>query len=158
MALNEHDREDLLRDGRTMIFRGECDIDGCTVLAGFRDQGQLSLYCGADPVFQFNAKGQLRRTFFSGKRFAAEHGSLVELVRESRGGKVQFIPTPIDKTSQSNMQSVFERWIQKVSQRIHDSNTQWRVVGEDSKAFQQRVAERIECYGLRFTLADSPNA
>ena len=61
MALEERDREDLLRDGRLMPLRGECLIDGVKVVLGFRSQGQLSLYCGPDPVFQFNAARELRR-------------------------------------------------------------------------------------------------
>jgi hypothetical protein len=70
MALEEQDREDLLRDGRAMPLRGECTLSGSQVVIGFRSAGQLSLYCGPDPVFQFNAEQKLRRAFFQGRRFA----------------------------------------------------------------------------------------
>jgi hypothetical protein len=42
MALEERDREDLLRDGRQMLVRGESLIAGTPVVIGFRSQGQLS--------------------------------------------------------------------------------------------------------------------
>ncbi len=157
MALNERDREDLLRDGRTMIHRGECVIDGITLLVGFRSKNQLSLYCGADPVFQFNAKGQLRRVFFEGSRLAATNGELAELVRESRGGKVQANPTQISQQLLTEIQKKLEEWIEKMRRCINESPALWRTVGEDPSEFQDRMTEWIDCYGSRFTVADSPN-
>mgnify|MGYP003681535513 CR=1 FL=1 len=80
MAKQEQDREDLLRDGHQMSIRGETIINGIVVTIGFRSLGQLSMYCGADPVFQFNADHQLRRVFFEGERIAADAGRLVLLL------------------------------------------------------------------------------
>ncbi|MCP4891788.1 MAG: hypothetical protein GY904_35010 [Planctomycetaceae bacterium] len=158
MALHERDREDLLRDGHTMIHRGECDIDGITLLAGFRRQNQLSLYCGVDPVFQFNANGHLRRVYFQGRRFAAQQGQLAELIRASVAGKTHANSNQIDCHLMTAIHKTLEEWIVKVRQQIAQSHTPWRTVGEDSNAFQHRLTQWIECYGSRFIVADSPNA
>lgn len=158
MALHERDREDLLRDGHTMIHRGACDIDGITLLAGFRKQNQLSLYCGADPVFQFNANGHLRRVYFQGRRFAAEQGQLAELIRESVVEKPQATSNQIDCHLMTAIEETFEEWIMKARQQITQSPSRWRTVGEDSNAFQDRLIQWIERYGSRFVVAESPNA
>lgn len=158
MALHERDREDLLRDGHTMIHRGECDIDGITLLAGFRRQNQLSFYCGADPVFQFNANGHLRRVYFQGRRFAAQQGQLAELIRKSVAEKPQETSNQIDRHLMLAIQKTLEEWIVKIQQQIAQSQSPWRTVGEDSNAFQDRLAQWIECYGSHFIVAESPNA
>ena len=94
MAIEENDRENLLRDAKMMPVRGETQIDGHTIVIGFRSDSQASLYCDADPVFQFNANNQLRRVYFHGERYAAEQGVLIKLTRESQGGKVVFHREP----------------------------------------------------------------
>lgn len=157
MAIHEHDREDLIRDGHTMTFRGELDADGVTVLVGFRPQGQLSLYIGADPVFQFNSHGQLRRVYFQGRRFSAERGNLVELIRDSVGGKVQLNRRQIDEDTLSLLRSSALNWIEKIGKRIGNPDSLARVTGEESIPFRERVTRWIDEHGQSLTIADSPN-
>ena len=51
------------------------------LLAGFRGDS-LSLYFGEDPVFHFNAAGELRRAFIDGRLVKADRGRLVFMERE----------------------------------------------------------------------------
>jgi len=87
MARQEQDKEDLLREATALIERVELTTTthgGAkqTVVVGFRRDGSPSYFFGADPVYQFNARRELRRGFHSGKLLKAEQGRLVELTRK----------------------------------------------------------------------------
>jgi hypothetical protein len=90
MAQEEHDREDLLREATALVERVELDVPGepAPIVAGFRRDGSLSVYFGGDPVYQFNAAGELRRAFVGGLLYKAERGRLVELTRHREAGQV----------------------------------------------------------------------
>jgi hypothetical protein len=100
MAHECHDREDLLRDARALAPRVQIQatLGGrrVSLFAGFRGEA-LSLYYGADPVFHFNAEGELRRAFIGGRLVKADAGRLVTMERvhtptavELRAGEVPF--------------------------------------------------------------------
>ncbi len=86
MAREESDREDLIREATALVQRVELAISGFTepIVAGFRRNGALSIYFGADPVYQFNAASQLRRAYVDGKLFKADAGRLVQIQRQRR--------------------------------------------------------------------------
>jgi len=52
-----------------------------TIVAGFRRDGSGSVYFDAEPVYQFNSAGHLRRGFAAGKMFKASKAGW----RRSRG-------------------------------------------------------------------------
>lgn len=158
MALDERDRENLLRDGRMMPDRGECDIDGVTVMVGFRSQEQLSLYCGADPVFQFNSKQQLRRVYFQGRRFAADNGVLVELVRASRGGRVEFSNAPLEPEIQELILAAFQDWSLAIRNATKSNPSSWRTLAESSTPLLQRIRGMLEQISGDLQIAAVPNA
>jgi hypothetical protein len=87
-----HDREDLLRDARALVPRMQIQatLGGrrVSLFAGFRGDA-LSLYYNADPVFHFNADGELRRAFLEGRLVKAEAGRLVAMERV-------FTPTAVE--------------------------------------------------------------
>jgi hypothetical protein len=84
MARQESDREDLLREATALVERIELILVGCAepIVCGFRRDGSASFFFGADPVYQFNSIGQLRRAFVAGRLIKAEQGRLVALSRE----------------------------------------------------------------------------
>ena len=84
MAREEQDREDLMRDATALIERVELALPGRAenLVAGFRRGGAVSLYLGQDPVYHFNAAGQLRRAFVAGLLVRADDGRLASLRRE----------------------------------------------------------------------------
>jgi hypothetical protein len=158
MALEERDREDLLRDGRQMLVRGESLIAGTPVVIGFRSQGQLSLYCGPDPVFQFNAERKLRRAYFQGRRFSAEENGFVELMRENRGGKVEFVRQPLDPATQSIMLASLSDWLQRIREVAQSRVTLWRVADGDTALFRDRLLLWLEQVPSVSEIANTPNA
>jgi hypothetical protein len=154
MAIEEHDREDLLRDGRAMPLRGETTIDDATVVVGFRAGGQMSLYCGADPVYQFNADGELRRVFFHGQRYSAENGRLVLLERAAKGGRVQFCSQPINEELHAGIFSDLKTWLAKISEQHPD---QWTVADANGECFSSQLQSAIQKTGAQPKVAAQPN-
>jgi hypothetical protein len=98
MAREESDREDLLREATALVERVELRTadEPESITAGFRRDGALSLFFGADPVFQFNTAGELRRAFRGGKLVKAERGKLVELTRLRTADETQLWRTELD--------------------------------------------------------------
>jgi hypothetical protein len=95
MARTESDREDLLRDATALAERielapAEAGADEHVVI-GFRAEGAVSVYFGAEPVYQFNTANQLRRAYCDGRLFKAVRGRLVALERVRREREVQLL-------------------------------------------------------------------
>jgi hypothetical protein len=149
MAKFKEDREDLMRDGTAMAYRGRLLIDGVEVVIGFRSGGQASVYWGQDPVFQFNSLHQLRRLFLDGVRLAAENGRLVKLKQddETMSPRVAAIRLEREPISSELLCEIEARWQschRELTQRVilpwDDSGT---VVGESPESFRERL--RIFC-------------
>jgi hypothetical protein len=98
MARHESDREDLLREATALVERAELQAPGESepITAGFRRDGSLSVYFGADPVYQFNAACKLRRAFVGGLLYKAQGGHLVELRRERTQSEVVLVRRELD--------------------------------------------------------------
>jgi hypothetical protein len=97
MSRHESDREDLLREATALIDRVELSIAGWDepIVVGFRRDGSLSVFFGPDPVYQFNAAGELRRAYCKGLLYKAERGSLVSLRRERSDSQVALVRTEL---------------------------------------------------------------
>src|SRR6188472_3162282 len=103
MARDESNREDLLREATALVERIELLpqsagaaqslnlAEGEPVVVGFRADGALSAFFGADPVYQFNAEGELRRAYVSGLLFKAAQGRLISLNRVRTASEVQLV-------------------------------------------------------------------
>lgn len=87
-----------MREATALVRRVELQLAGPseqgfprTCIVGFRRTGEASIFVGADPVFQFNAAGELRRGFWNGRIVKAESGRLVQLERRQAEGEVQLV-------------------------------------------------------------------
>src|SRR5512138_3714273 len=98
MSRHESDREDLLREATALVERVELSVAGMTenVVAGFRRDGAASFFFGADPVYQFNAAGELRRAFVGGLLYKTDRGKLVEMRRERTAEAVELRSRQLD--------------------------------------------------------------
>ena len=67
------------------------------IVAGFRADGALSIFFGADPVYQFNAAGELRRAYCDGLLFKAVQGRLVSLAASDSEHEVQLVRHDLDR-------------------------------------------------------------
>lgn len=93
MARDEQDREDLMREATALVRRVELQLPGDSqpYVVGFRQGGAASIFVGADPVFQFNAAGELRRGYWNGRLVKAEGNRLVYLERRRTEAEVQLV-------------------------------------------------------------------
>src|ERR1700704_5517811 len=102
MAREESSREELLREATALVERVELipnvAISDGHIVAGFRRNGALSVFFGEDPVYQFNAAGELRRAYTNGKLLKADRGRLAALQRVRTQNEVQLVRHELDET------------------------------------------------------------
>lgn len=93
MARHETDREDLMREAVALCERVEIRLDTPprVLVAGWRDDGRLSLYFDADPVYHFDAEGGLRRAFVAGHLYRSRGDTLSRLSRLRAEGESSLV-------------------------------------------------------------------
>ncbi len=155
MAKQESSREDLLRDGKNFLFRGEVALHACKVVVGFRDLNQCSIYCGEDPVFQFNADAKLRRVFFQGVVYRAAVGELMQMRRSSKGGRVLFDSSQAPNDVMTQIQFSLGEWLANL--RVALGEAEWRVIGESREEFLRRLEVFLSRVSAPVSIAHAPN-
>jgi hypothetical protein len=131
MAREESDREDLLREATALVERiqlAPVHADGEHVTAGFRKGGELTVFFGADPVYQFNAAGELRRAYCDGLLIKAHNGRLASLRRERQPGAVQLLRHDLSDAEQTSILSRMTEKLRDFSARLERGD--YHVVGE----------------------------
>ena len=97
MARQEHDKEDLIADATVLVDRAEFRLASvtergvCLVTAGFRENGQLSVYFDQDPFYQFDEDGRLRRALEDGFLFRSQTVTLARMHREREGTRTMLV-------------------------------------------------------------------
>jgi hypothetical protein len=132
MARRESDREDLLREATALVERIELaplrDPHGEHVTAGFRAGGALSIFFGADPVYQFNSSGELRRAYCNGMLLKAFHGRLVSLRRERQPGEVQLLSQDLSESEQAEFLTRMQDKLRTLARQLEHG--EFEVVGQ----------------------------
>jgi hypothetical protein len=108
MAREESSREDLLGEATALVERIELaphDSAEPHLIAGFRADGALSIFFGEDPVYHFNAAGELRRAYCDGKLVKANRRQLITLERARTPGEVQLIRHELSAAEQGEFLS-----------------------------------------------------
>jgi hypothetical protein len=128
MAREVQEREDLLRDATALVQRVELKILNAdeagfasksqiedrlpdNLFAGFRSQGEMSVYFGNDPVYQFTRVGSLRRAFSHGQIIKAQQGDLISWQRHRTNQRVEMIPHKLNSHEQCD-------WLAVMCQRL----------------------------------------
>jgi hypothetical protein len=111
MARRESDREDLLREATALVERAELTIEGHDepIVVGFRRDGATSFFFGADPVYQFNSAGELRRAYVDGLLYKAERGRLVALRRERSAAEVALVRSELSDEESATLMSAMRQ-------------------------------------------------
>jgi hypothetical protein len=106
MARETHERENLLRDARNLEPRAQLRLrDGgreTVAFFGFRGEA-LSLYFDGDPVYQFNAAGELRRAFVNDVVIKADGGRLIGMRRERTAAEVKLNSAPLSRDAEQGL-------------------------------------------------------
>ena len=136
MARNESNREDLLREATALVERIElvpkpADSPASTIaavdepiVAGFRADGALSIFFGADAVYQFNVAGELRRAYRDGLLFKAVNHRLVSLRRERNEHEVQLVRHDLSDAEQKELLTAMSSRLRELSTLIHSNGLQ----------------------------------
>lgn len=130
MARSESDREDLLREATALVERAELRIEGYDepMVVGFRRDGEASVFFGADPVYQFNAAGELRRAYVGGRLYKAEQGRLVALSRERSAAQVALIRTELTDDETAALVEALQLHLSRVRTALRDRS--YQVLGQ----------------------------
>jgi hypothetical protein len=120
-------REDLLRDARGLVPRVKLRVmiggREREVFAGFRGES-LSLYFDDDPVYHFNARGELRRAFVNDRLVKAERGQLIVLKRKQSRNESVLERQPHDATVESQFLSRMSAELADLASAIADGRVQ----------------------------------
>ncbi len=142
MALEEHDREDLVRDGRAFAYRGETRINEEPVFVGVREDGRWSVYWGNRCVWQFDQGGTIRRAHWRNCRISRESDKLVWLTPQARGARLQFIRTVLEEKELHEFQQETERALQVLRVHLKDNGAcAWHAAFPNAETVHQKVMD-----------------
>ncbi len=160
MARDESDREDLLAEATALVERVELRLRDFadSLVAGFRKDGGLSLFFGADPVFQFNSAHELRRAFVAGEMYKARSGRLVVMRRERTDERVSLLSRELLASEQSAFLAVLDRRLDELDAAM--ARESYQVVGQVPADGQVvvRLAELLAGRTRPVRVANSPRA
>lgn len=159
MARQEQDREDLLREATALVQRAELDCASFaeTVVVGFRRDGSGSLFFGADPVYQFNTHGQLRRAYKDGLLIKAERGRLASLDRRRREGRVELVRHDLDDAETSSLLADAAEILALLREDFRQQNV--KIVGQvpADEDVVGRIIDWLESLQGQIEIASRPN-
>lgn len=160
MSRRESDREDLLREATALVERAELLVqgEGEPVVAGFRRDGSLSVFFGPDPVYQFNAAGELRRAFVGGLLYKAEQGRLVELRRQRSEMEVALVRRELDAEETAALLEAARSRLQNLGRALSRGEVQ--VVGQVPAGIDVigRVRQWLGAIPPQLPVAKTPHA
>ncbi|TWT67355.1 hypothetical protein [Allorhodopirellula solitaria] len=142
MARDVSDREDLLAEGVNLPQRGRVSrtSDDHQWVVGWRNDTAISLFDGADPVFQFNTAGELRRVFLDGQKLAAEARRLVRLVRSSdQAGPMSHTQQPLGSEEQTRVMQCLATSTADLMKVLSCGDVRVETVGIDPHHFLARL-------------------
>ena len=160
MARHEQDREDILREATALVERIELEVPGYSdpVIVGFRRNGSASVFIGADPVFQFNSKHELRRAYVAGKLIKAERGRLVSMEKRRTATQVQMLSTELDASSVTEIQTTAAEHMKELADHLREGTFHVRGQVPDSVDLVDRVRSWLEGLPAPITIAARPHA
>ena len=119
MARVETDRDDLLREAVALVRRMELRVShgDDVIVIGFRPTGWLSVYFNADPMYQFDELGQLRRAYIDGLLYRSEGSVLAQLERQRSPSETTLVRHDLSGESLVQFQQQAHakiRWLQEL--------------------------------------------
>ncbi len=141
------DREDLLAEGVNLPERGRITEPnkGREWIVGWRDGTALSLFDGADRVFQFNTSGQLRRVFLAGQKLAARDGELSRLTRRSdAAGRMAFDTIALSTQRRDQVLQCLQVSLSELAQILASGNPQIETIGLPPNVFSGRLQRWLD--------------
>lgn len=154
MALQRHEREDLLAEATALPTRGTWRIGPDDVFIGWRDGGAASIYWNSEPVLQLDSAGRIRRCYWRGERLAAVAGQLVWL-RSTAGSRVQLQRVPL---SDNECQQLLNEFASRISALTDVLEKRPQLIGatEPEANFRQRCLDLLRRLPTPLEIARRP--
>jgi hypothetical protein len=158
MAQEEHDREDLLAEATALVERVELHLASFSapLVIGFRREGAISFYFGAEPAYHFNSAGQLRRAFDAGLLYKAEKGRLVSLDRRRAAGEVQLVRHQLADEETQNFLVALTTKLLALSEALEHQRYERMRQEPDGADVVSRIRAWLAAHGERIAIANSP--
>lgn len=120
MARQENDREDLMLEATGLSRRVEWKVPFSSepVVAGFKKNGAFAVYFGAEPVYQFDPQGRLRRAFSEGFLFRTQGDTLARLQRNRTASETQLVRHDLDDSELAAFRVQACSWLRQLLQAI----------------------------------------
>ena len=159
MSRQESPREDLLREATALVERVELTIPGFSepIVVGFRRDGAASFFFGADPVYQFNAAGELRRAYVGGLLYKTEQGRLVALRRERTPTETALIRHELTPAETDNWLAAMQQHLAQLKAALRTSNHQLLREVPPAADLPRRIAAWLQDLPTPSRLASRPN-
>jgi hypothetical protein len=134
LARLESDREDLMQEAVALVCRVELQLAGLSdsVVAGFRRDGCLALYFGADPYYQFDAEGRLRRARVRDRLFRTQGSTLAQLERVRSAGASELLRQDLSAESLDQFFSEMRTFVSRLRAAIERPGTVVRQIPDDA--------------------------
>jgi hypothetical protein len=160
MSRRESDREDLLREATALVERAELSLPGCNepVVVGFRRNGSANCYFGADPVYQFNAAGELRRAYLGGLLYKAERGRLIALRRERTENEVALVRSELTADETAAVQATLQNDLHRLNDALVSGSFTLRGQVPGDAHVVSRICEWLGHLPPTIGIARIPNA
>ena len=160
VARHEQDREDILREATALIERVELQLPAYAepVTVGFRRDGSISFFIGADPVFQFNSACELRRAYLDGRLIKAERGQLVSLQRQRTTTQVELRSTLLDAAASADLIAMATQHLRQLADHLRQKTYQVNGQVPPSVDVVARVRQWLEDLTWPIAVARRPHA
>lgn len=165
MARHETDREDLLAEGVNLPERGRIiGPDQRQWVAGWRNGRSISLFVDQDPVFHFNAHGEIRRAFVDGSKLAAKDRRLCTLIRVPNDrGRISLNHEPLSDDQADRIQEMLRASLNGLREALNagdgrlSENVDVETVGIPANHFRERLLCWIDQQSSPVPIAEMPN-
>jgi hypothetical protein len=159
MARSESDREDLLREATALALRAELSVPGFAepIVVGFRRDGSASVYFGADPVYQFNTGGELRRAYVGGLLYKAERGRLVALRRERTASAVALVRRELTEEETASLLATMHDHLERIRLALADSEASITGQVPADGHLDDRIRQWLAAFRGKAQIAGRPN-
>ncbi len=158
MARDEQDREDLMAEATALVERASVRLADRQepIVVGFRRDGSASFFFSAEPVYQFNSAGKLRRAYADGLLYKAERGRLVALHRERTDRQVGLVRHELNAAETEHFLAGMNRQLNALSEALSEGH--FELIGQVPSTVDVlgRIRRWLESFSNGTEVADSP--
>jgi len=160
MARHEQPREDLLREATALGERIELYLPGNerTVVIGFRSNNAASIFFEDQPVYHFNAGGELRRAFLNDELLKADRRRLIRLIRKRLDDRVLLQRRPLNSAETQEFLEATQHNLTELRDELQAGRYQIRgQVPEETDVLAKSRQWLIDVTATPLRVAQAPN-